>query len=57
LTARYGDDGDRDDERKLSIWSESVVRESGRIVDGKLEEFQVLLKIGFKIERKAPSMC
>jgi dodecin len=31
-------------------WFE-VVRESGRIVDGKLAEFQVMLKIGFKIER------
>ena len=31
-------------------WFE-VVRESGRIVDGKVEEFQVMLKIGFKIER------
>jgi flavin-binding protein dodecin len=31
-------------------WFE-VVREGGRIVDGKLEEFQVMLKIGFKIER------
>jgi flavin-binding protein dodecin len=31
-------------------WFE-VVRESGRIVNGKVEEFQVELKIGFKIER------
>ena len=31
-------------------WFE-VVRESGRIADGKVEEFQVMLKIGFKIER------
>jgi flavin-binding protein dodecin len=31
-------------------WFE-VVRQSGRIVDGKVEEFQVELKIGFKIER------
>jgi flavin-binding protein dodecin len=31
-------------------WFE-VVREGGRIVDGKVEEFQVQLKIGFKIER------
>lgn len=31
-------------------WFE-VVRESGRIVDGKVEEFQVSLKVGFKIER------
>lgn len=28
-----------------------VVEESGRIKDGKVEEFQVTLKIGFKIER------
>ena len=31
-------------------WFE-VVQESGRINDGKVEEFQVRLKIGFKIER------
>jgi len=31
-------------------WFE-VVRESGRIADGKVSEFQVMLKIGFKIER------
>jgi dodecin len=31
-------------------WCE-VVRESGRIVDGKVSEFQVTLKVGFKIER------
>ena len=31
-------------------WFE-VVRESGRIVDGKVEEFQVTVKIGFKLER------
>jgi dodecin len=31
-------------------WFE-VVSESGRIKDGKVEEFQVTLKIGFKIER------
>jgi len=31
-------------------WFE-VVRESGRIADGKVAEFQVILKIGFKIER------
>ncbi len=31
-------------------WFE-VVSESGRIKDGKVEEFQVRLKIGFKIER------
>jgi flavin-binding protein dodecin len=31
-------------------WFE-VVEESGRIKDGKVEEFQVRLKIGFKIER------
>jgi len=30
-------------------WFE-VVQESGRIKDGKVEEFQVTLKIGFKIE-------
>jgi flavin-binding protein dodecin len=29
----------------------SVVSQSGRIVDGKVEEFQVPLKIGFKIDR------
>jgi flavin-binding protein dodecin len=28
-----------------------VEEESGRIKDGKVEEFQVRLKIGFKIER------
>jgi dodecin len=28
-----------------------VVEESGRIKDGKVEEFQVRLKIGFKIQR------
>ena len=31
-------------------WFE-VTQESGRIEDGKVEEFQVRLKIGFKIER------
>jgi flavin-binding protein dodecin len=31
-------------------WFE-VAEESGRINDGKVEEFQVRLKIGFKIER------
>lgn len=31
-------------------WFE-VVQERGRIVDGKVEEFQVTLKVGFKIER------
>jgi dodecin len=31
-------------------WFE-VVEESGRIANGKIEEFQVRLKIGFKIER------
>jgi len=31
-------------------WFE-VARESGRIEDGKVAEFQVTLKIGFKIER------
>jgi len=28
-----------------------VVEETGKIKDGKVEEFQVRLKIGFKIER------
>jgi flavin-binding protein dodecin len=31
-------------------WFE-VVSQRGRIVDGKVQEFQVTLKIGFKIER------
>ena len=31
-------------------WFE-VVNERGRIVNGKVEEFQVALKVGFKIER------
>jgi flavin-binding protein dodecin len=31
-------------------WFE-VVEERGRIADGKVQEFQVTLKIGFKIER------
>jgi flavin-binding protein dodecin len=31
-------------------WFE-VIHERGRIVDGKVEEFQVALKVGFKIER------
>jgi dodecin len=31
-------------------WFE-VVQETGRIKDGKVEEFQVRLKIGFKLER------
>jgi dodecin len=31
-------------------WFE-VVQERGRIVDGKIEQFQVALKVGFKIER------
>jgi flavin-binding protein dodecin len=31
-------------------WFE-VVRESGRIADGKVQEFQVTVKIGFKLER------
>jgi hypothetical protein len=31
-------------------WFE-VVQESGRVKDGKVEEFQVRVKIGFKIER------
>jgi flavin-binding protein dodecin len=30
-------------------WFE-VVEERGRIVDGKVQEFQVTLKVGFKIE-------
>ena len=32
-------------------WFE-VIRESGRIADGKVAEFQVTVKIGFKIERE-----
>lgn len=31
-------------------WFE-VVREGGRIANGQVEEFQVTLKVGFKIER------
>jgi dodecin len=31
-------------------WFE-VVQERGRIKDGKVEEFQVAIKVGFKIER------
>jgi flavin-binding protein dodecin len=31
-------------------WFE-VVSQRGRIVDGKVDEFQVTLKVGFKIER------
>jgi len=31
-------------------WFE-VVEERGRIADGKVQEFQVILKVGFKIER------
>ena len=31
-------------------WFE-VVNERGKIVNGKVEEFQVALKVGFKIER------
>jgi flavin-binding protein dodecin len=31
-------------------WFE-VVRETGRVKNGKVEEFQVTVKIGFKIER------
>ena len=31
-------------------WFE-VVAQRGRIVEGKVEEFQVTLKVGFKIER------
>ena len=30
-------------------WFE-VVRESGRIADGKVHEFQVTIKVGFKVE-------
>ena len=35
--------------RKMD-WFE-VVEERGRIADGKVQEFQVTLKIGFKLER------
>lgn len=28
-----------------------VVEQRGKVVDGKVEEFQVVLKIGFKVER------
>jgi flavin-binding protein dodecin len=31
-------------------WFE-VVEQRGRVADGKVEEFQVTLKVGFKIER------
>ena len=31
-------------------WFE-VVKESGRIIDGQVAEFQVTLKVGFKVER------
>jgi dodecin len=31
-------------------WFE-VVEENGRIKDGKVEEFQVTIKVGFKLER------
>jgi flavin-binding protein dodecin len=31
-------------------WFE-VVKESGRIVDGQVAEFQVTIKVGFKLER------
>ena len=31
-------------------WFE-VIKESGRIADGKVAEFQVTVKIGFKLER------
>jgi len=31
-------------------WFE-VVEERGRIADGKVQEFQVILKVGFKVER------
>jgi dodecin len=33
-------------------WFE-VIGERGRIADGKVQEFQVVLKIGFKLERTA----
>jgi dodecin len=29
-----------------------VVKESGRIVDGKVKEFQVTIRVGFKIEHQ-----
>jgi flavin-binding protein dodecin len=32
-------------------WFE-VVQERGRIADGKVQEFQVTIKVGFKIERE-----
>lgn len=35
--------------RKMD-WFE-VVEERGRIADGKVQEFQVTLKVGFKLER------
>jgi flavin-binding protein dodecin len=34
-------------------WFE-VVRENGRIVDGRVKEFQVTIKVGFKIEHEPP---
>ena len=33
-------------------WFE-VISERGRIADGKVQEFQVVIKIGFKLERTA----
>ena len=30
-----------------------VVKESGRIVNGKVQEFQVTIKVGFKIEHSS----
>ena len=35
-------------------WFE-VVEQRGRIADGEVQEFQVTLKVGFKIERQAGS--
>ena len=35
--------------RKMDCFE--VVEERGRIADGKVQEFQVTLKIGFKLER------
>ena len=29
-----------------------VIKESGRVADGKVAEFQVTVKIGFKVERE-----
>jgi dodecin len=33
-------------------WLE-VIEQRGRIVDGKVQEFQVVLKVGFKLERSS----